>query len=315
MLPFVFVFNPQLLFIGVHSWWEVALVAVTATVAALLFAAATMAWFRTRCNALEIALLLVATFLFFRPDWVIDRFQPEYVNAPAKDIYRVADTLAPDQLLVLGIKGETIEGEEVEKVVALPMGAGRDGRERIRNAGVTLVPQGEEIQIAAVKFGSLARKLGIDQGYTIARAQAAESGPTRRLLGLHPRRFGGALRLVVARRAPAPGPALRPHGAVGPRLSRPNRSAAGHVTGWARRRVTWRCRIFPEFAADGSRRSTLRSLASRHTVPMTCSAPDPEPSAPRNASATAGASRDPIPGWTRSRTTGSPAGDSSSTSW
>jgi TRAP transporter 4TM/12TM fusion protein len=168
VLPFVFVFNPQLLFIGVHSWWEVTLVALTATAAALLFAAATMGWFRARCNALEIALLLVATFLFFRPDWVIDRLHPEYVSAPAGDIYRVADALGPDQLLVLGIRGETIEGEEVRKVVALPMGEGRDGRERIRNAGVTLVPQGEEIAIAAVKFGSLARKLGIDQGYTIA---------------------------------------------------------------------------------------------------------------------------------------------------
>jgi hypothetical protein len=167
VLPFVFIFNPQILFIGVHSWWEVTLVAFTATVAALLFAAATMGWFRTRCNPLEIALLLLATFLFFRPDWVIDRFQPEYVGVPAKEIYRVANGLAPDQLLVLGIKGETVEGEEIRKVVALPMGPGRDGRERIRNAGVTLVPRGEEVQIAAVKFGSLARKLGIDQGYTI----------------------------------------------------------------------------------------------------------------------------------------------------
>ena len=74
----------------------------------------------------------------------------------------------PDQLLVLGIKAENIEGEEIRKVVALPMGPGRDGRERIRNAGVTLVPQGEDIQVAAVKFGSLARKLGLDQGATIA---------------------------------------------------------------------------------------------------------------------------------------------------
>jgi TRAP transporter 4TM/12TM fusion protein len=168
VLPFVFVFNPQLLFIGVHSWWEVALVAVAATSAALLFAAGTMGWFRTRCNVLEIALLLLATFLFFRPDWVIDRIEPEYVSAPATEIYRVADGLAPDQVLVLGIKGENIEGDEVRKVVALPMGQGKDGRERIRNAGVTLVSQGDEIQIAAVKFGSLARKRGIDQGYTIA---------------------------------------------------------------------------------------------------------------------------------------------------
>ena len=69
---------------------------------------------------------------------------------------------------MLGIKAENIEGEEIRKVVALPMGPGRDGRERIRNAGVTLVPQGEDIQVAAVKFGSLARKLGLDQGATIA---------------------------------------------------------------------------------------------------------------------------------------------------
>ncbi len=168
VLPFVFVFNPQILFIGVHSWWEVTLVSATATVAALLFAAATMAWFRTHCNALEIALLLLATFLFFRPDWVVDYIQPEYVTAPAKEIYRVADGLAPAQLLVLGIRGENIEGEEIRKVVALPMGPGRDGRERIRTAGVTLVPQGEDVQVAAVRFGSLARKLGIDQGYMIA---------------------------------------------------------------------------------------------------------------------------------------------------
>ena len=226
VLPFVFVFNPQILFIGVHSWWEVTLVAVTATVASLLFAAATMAaWFRTRCNALEIALLLVATFLFFRPDWVIDRFfHPEYVSAPAKDIYRVADTLVPDQFLVLGIRGENVEGDEVRKVVALPMGPGpEDGRERIRNAGVTLVPQGEEIQVAAVKFGSLARKLGLDQGYTIAEAATAEPGPPRRLWVFIP---GVLVALLVwwwqgRRHRAAPRPGL-----AAPRNARPRLESA-----------------------------------------------------------------------------------------
>ena len=40
--------------------------------ASLLFAAATMGWFRVRCTWPEVAVLLLATFLFFRPDWVID---------------------------------------------------------------------------------------------------------------------------------------------------------------------------------------------------------------------------------------------------
>ncbi|MEX2221272.1 MAG: TRAP transporter permease, partial [Candidatus Rokuibacteriota bacterium] len=166
VLPFVFIFNPQILFIGVSTWWEVILVAVTGTVASLLFAAATMGWFRTRCRVLEIALLLIATFLFFRPDWVIDRFHAKYVSAPARDIYRIADRLQPDEVLIVSVKGESIEGDDVRKVLALPMGPGSDGRERIRSAGVTLA-QGETIQITNVRFGSPARKLGVSAGYTI----------------------------------------------------------------------------------------------------------------------------------------------------
>ncbi|MGH8705376.1 MAG: TRAP transporter permease, partial [Burkholderiales bacterium] len=167
VLPFVFIFNPQLLFIGVGSWWEMIVVCVSATVASLLFAAATMGYFRARCNWLEIGLLLVATFLFFRPDWVIDQFYAKYVSAPARNIYKVADGLDKDEWVVMSITGENVEGEQIRKTVALPMGEGATGRERIRNAGVTLTGAGDELTIANVKFGSRARKLGVEQGYKI----------------------------------------------------------------------------------------------------------------------------------------------------
>ena len=167
VLPFVFIFNPQLLFIGVHSWVDVLIVCITGTVASLLFAAATMGWFRARCNWLEVGLLLVATFLFFRPDWVIDRIAPKYVSAPAADLYRVADRLTEDEWLVVGIAGQDLDGQPLTKTVAIPMGAGNNGRERMRNAGVTLSQLGSDIEVAAVKFGSRAKKLGVEQGYRI----------------------------------------------------------------------------------------------------------------------------------------------------
>ena len=50
LLPFVFIFNPQILFIGVATWIDVVMVCISATVASLLFAAATMLWFRTKCT-------------------------------------------------------------------------------------------------------------------------------------------------------------------------------------------------------------------------------------------------------------------------
>lgn len=167
VLPFVFIFNPQLLLIGLGSWVEVVLVCVGGIAASLLFAAATMRWFRTRCTWPEVALLLLATFLLFRPDWVLDRFVPKYVSAPATDVYKVADGLKDDEWLVVAIAGETLEGEAQTKTVAIPMGKGADGRAKLRDAGVTLVELGGQLEVAQVKFGSRARKLGLEQGYKV----------------------------------------------------------------------------------------------------------------------------------------------------
>lgn len=167
ILPFVFIFNPQILLIGVGSWWEIVIVALSATVASLLFAAATMGWFRARCNWLEIGLLLVATFLFFRPDWVVDRFYAKYDSLPAKEIYNEAGKLAADEWLAVTIAGESIEGKAIRKTVALPLGEGANGRERLRAGGVTLAALGDDLEVSSVKFGSRAKKLGVEQGFKI----------------------------------------------------------------------------------------------------------------------------------------------------
>ena len=79
----------------------------------------------------------------------------------------VADSLHKDEWLVMKIQGTNVEGDDIAKTVALPMGEGANGRERVRDAGVTIVGSGDELQISNVKFGSRARKLGIEQGYKI----------------------------------------------------------------------------------------------------------------------------------------------------
>ena len=73
VLPFIWIFNPALLLIDVHGWGEALLVAVGIDcIASLAFAAATMAWFRIKCRWWEVVLLLVATFILFRPDYFAD---------------------------------------------------------------------------------------------------------------------------------------------------------------------------------------------------------------------------------------------------
>jgi TRAP transporter 4TM/12TM fusion protein len=168
VLPFVFLFNPALLMIGVTSWWQLVLVCLSATLASLVFAAATLGWFRVKCRWWEIAVLLVSCFLLFRPDWLVDRFYPERLAAPVTDVNKVADGLKKDEWLVVKLVGENDNGKEVQKTVAIPMGEGATGKERIKAGGVTLVDLGGQLEVANVKFGSRAKKLGVEQGYKIA---------------------------------------------------------------------------------------------------------------------------------------------------
>ena len=179
VLPFVFVFNPMLLLIDVRGWFEATLVALAATVASLLFAAATLGWFRARCKWWEVVLLLVATFALFRPDYFMDKLQAPYGEMPASAIFKVAGELPQDDRLVLVIEGTTIEGEDVRKTVSVqletPPG---EGRKRLAAAGLSIAALGEQVQVAAVRFGSRAKKSGFEQGFQVAAVKVPTDRPS-----------------------------------------------------------------------------------------------------------------------------------------
>ena len=179
VLPFVFVFNPMLLLIDVANWAEAALVAAAATLASLLFAAATLGWLRTRCRWWEIVLLLAATFALFRPDYFMDKLAAPYTEVPASQVFKVAGEIPENDRLVLVIEGMTIEGEDVRKTVSVqletPPG---DGRKRLAAAGLTITALGEQVQVAAVRFGSRARKSGFEQGFQIAAVKVRTARPS-----------------------------------------------------------------------------------------------------------------------------------------
>jgi TRAP transporter 4TM/12TM fusion protein len=179
VLPFVFVYNPMLLMIDVRGWAEVALVAFTATVASCIFAAATMAWFRTRCKWWEVVLLLAATFALFRPDFFMDRMYAPYSEVPAKEIFKIAGQLAQDDRLVLLIEGTNVEGDDVRKTVAVQLSSQPgDGRKRLAESGLTVSALGPEIRVSAVKFGSRAKKSGFEQGFKVAAVKVPSDRPS-----------------------------------------------------------------------------------------------------------------------------------------
>lgn len=179
ILPFIWIFNPALLLVGVDSWAEIALVAFASLLAMLAFTAITMNWMRVRCKPWELALLALATVLLFRPDFFMDRIAPAYSSSPASEIYGVAKQAPAGASLVAVIGGMTLEGDERTKTVSVPLGEPEaNAHKRITDTGLQLMVLGDKVQIAAVKFGSAARKAGFEEGFDITAIQLPHPRPS-----------------------------------------------------------------------------------------------------------------------------------------
>jgi TRAP transporter 4TM/12TM fusion protein len=180
ILPFMFIFNTQLLMIDIDSWAHLAVVVGSAIVANLLFAAATQGWFLVRNRWWESLALLLVCFSLFRPGFWMDMIHPPFERLPGAQALEVARTLPDDARLRLWIEGISIEGDEVKKGVLLPLGPrAENARARFAAAGVTVMPQGDAIQVLAVKFGSRAEKLGIEQGFAITAIELPSDRPDK----------------------------------------------------------------------------------------------------------------------------------------
>ena len=79
ILPFVFIFNPELLLIGVTSVWHGVMVFVVSLIAIFCFTSATQGWLIIKTNIAERVVLLAIMFALFRPDVILGYIYPEYV--------------------------------------------------------------------------------------------------------------------------------------------------------------------------------------------------------------------------------------------
>lgn len=176
VLPFMFIFNPLLLLMDVGSWFELVMVIGGATLAAMTFSAATLGWFRFKCSALEVVALLAVTFILFRPDWLINFIAPKYVERPATEVNKVISEMPHNGRFIAVIEGMSVEGDDLVKTVGvalpeLPEGSDATGdaaaMQRLSSVGLMLMPLGDDLQIANVRFGSPARRAGWEMGWDI----------------------------------------------------------------------------------------------------------------------------------------------------
>ncbi|MDN3517049.1 TRAP transporter permease [Aquisalimonas lutea] len=199
-LPFLFIFNTQLLLIGVTSLWSFAMVFAISTVAMLVFAAATQGWFFARNRIHETVLLLLVAFTLFRPGFWMDQIYPPYEREPATRIMEIAEATPPGGHLRIQASGLNIDGNEVSKVVMLPMGEQDDGMSRLANAGLYVNVAGDTVRITNAQYGSQADRLGLEIGWTIDEVLVPADRPAREWMFIPALALLGGIVFVQRRR-------------------------------------------------------------------------------------------------------------------
>lgn len=179
ILPFLFIFNTQLLMIGIDGPIHFVLTVVSAVVAMLVFAAATQGYFVVRSRWWESAALLLVTFTLFRPGFWWDMVYPPYKEVPAAEMGQLIEDAPADSSKRLWIEGMNMDGKDIRKGVLLPLGPKGSLRERLDSSGVKAMAQGKELLLTQVKFGSVAEKLGMEQGFRIVSAEIDAERPDK----------------------------------------------------------------------------------------------------------------------------------------
>lgn len=182
ILPFMFIFNHELLLINIHSWWHLLLTITTAIVAMLVFAAATQGFFLVKNRLWETLVLLLVTFSLFRPGFWWDHVYPPMETVASNSIVEFASKQPSGAELLINVQGENTDGKFVKKLVSLPLGEPGLGEERISRAGISLRIEENQVFIDNVVFNSKAEKMGIDLDWEIVSLAVPLERPPKQLI-------------------------------------------------------------------------------------------------------------------------------------
>ncbi|MGF1909792.1 TRAP transporter permease [Vibrio kasasachensis] len=159
-LPFLFIFNTDLLLIDV-DWGHGVAIFIVSTIAMLIFAAATQGWFLTRNKWYEGVLLLVVAFTLFRPGYWVDQVVEPYQSSNPAQLVQTLQSLEQGSVLRMRISGEDSVGKMRDFSVLLEVPDGETGQDKLDALGIVTYQQSEQTLIDVIGFSSPAEAAGL----------------------------------------------------------------------------------------------------------------------------------------------------------
>ena len=160
ILPIVFLFNHELLLIGVENIWHALLVIVTSLIGILVFTAATQAWFINRLRWYEIIIFLIISISFLSPEFVLNKFYPKYNYLDLNKIQNLK--LEPDKETRIKVTRVSEYGERYKLFVIEKNTF--ENQFNLKEYGMTLIEEDNKIIVDTLKWNGQAKKSGLEMG-------------------------------------------------------------------------------------------------------------------------------------------------------
>ncbi|MDA9624208.1 TRAP transporter permease [Pelagibacteraceae bacterium] len=166
ILPIVFLFNHELLLIGVENFWHALVVIITSLVGILVFTAATQKWFINKLRWYEVIIFLFISLSFLAPEFILNKFSPKYnqQKLSAKKIQSLY--FEPDREVHIKMTRRTEYGDRYKLFVIEKRSFDEDFN--LENYGLVLAQKENNLVVESLDWKGLAKKSGIEVGDIIS---------------------------------------------------------------------------------------------------------------------------------------------------
>jgi len=178
ILPVVFLFNHELLLIGIENIWHALVVIITSLSGILVFTSATQGWFINKLKWYEIIIFLIISISLLSPEFILNKFYPKYNYQDISKINLVV--LDPKKEVRFKITRPSPYGERY-KLFVIDRKTFEEEYD-LEDYGISLVKEKNKIVVDNLKWNGLAKKSGFEMGDYISELKVENSNRPNKIV-------------------------------------------------------------------------------------------------------------------------------------
>jgi TRAP transporter 4TM/12TM fusion protein len=166
ILPIVFLFNHELLLIGIENIWHALVVITTSLIGILVFTSATQRWFINKLRWYEVVVFLIISLSFLAPEFVLNKFYPKYEQQQLSAEKIQSLYFDPEKEIHIKVTRRTEYGDRY-KLFVINEGTYNDDF-NLETYGLKLANKENNLIVKNIDWKGLAKKSGIEAGDIIS---------------------------------------------------------------------------------------------------------------------------------------------------